>query len=164
MEEVWKDYIYNYQVSNYGRVKNKLTNKILNIATTKKRYCQTTVSLGSRNNYKIIRIHRAVAELFIPNPNNLPQVNHIDGDKTNNKVDNLEWCDNSHNVRHAYSQGLMIPTRGDLHGMAKLTAEEVNQIKKEYKPYSHDANMAKLAQKYNVSVGAISNIVTGKSW
>jgi len=164
MEEIWKDYIYNYQVSNYGRIKNKETNKVLKQVITKKGYCQTTVSLGQRNNYKIVRIHRAVAELFIPNPNNLPQVNHIDGDKMNNNVSNLEWCDYSYNNQHAYDNGLRRPTRGELHGMHKLTQEQVNQIRKEYKPHSHDANMYILANKYGVSVGAISNIVTNISW
>ena len=57
---------------------------------------------------KSYRTHRLVACAFIPNTNNLPQVNHKDGDKSNNRVDNLEWCDNSHNQRHAIDTGLKV--------------------------------------------------------
>lgn len=61
-------------------------------------------------NGKDFKIHRLVAKTFIPNPNNLPQVNHIDGNKKNNSVDNLEWVSRSGNVRHAYDTGLINST------------------------------------------------------
>lgn len=72
-----------------------------------KGYCQ--VDLGE----KTVKVHRLVALAFIPNPENKPQINHVDGDKTNNHVDNLEWCDNSENQIHAYSHGLSKPKTGD---------------------------------------------------
>lgn len=56
---------------------------------------------------KDYKIHRLVAQTFIPNPDDLPQVNHIDGNKMNNCVDNLEWCSQSHNIKHAYDNGLI---------------------------------------------------------
>lgn len=64
----------------------------------------TFVQLGQK---KQKTIHRLVAEAYLPNPNNMPQVNHIDGDKTNNCVGNLEWCDASHNMRHAHDNNLV---------------------------------------------------------
>lgn len=90
MAELWKDYIYVYQVSNLGRVRNKITNKIMAKKVNDRGYEEVNVTLGSRKLRKCIRVHRAVAELFIPNPQNKPQVNHKDGVKTNNAVDNLE--------------------------------------------------------------------------
>ena len=67
-------------------------------------YYKVTLSVNRKLHYRTV--HRLVAETFIPNPNNLPQVNHINGDKTNNSVDNLEWVSPRTNVNHAHSMGL----------------------------------------------------------
>ena len=91
-----------YQISNFGNVKSfityrqnkKETGKILKPFLVTKKY--QTVSLFSKS----YSVHRLVAEHFIPNPNNLPQVNHIDGDKTNNNISNLEWVTNRENSIH----------------------------------------------------------------
>lgn len=71
-------------------------------------YEEVNVTLGSRKLRKCIRVHRAVAELFIPNPQNKPQVNHKDGIKTNNVVNNLEWVTQSENIQHGFKNGLYI--------------------------------------------------------
>ena len=97
MQELWKDVVgYEglYQVSRYGNVKNIKTNKVLKISTHKGYQV-----LGLRKEDKIIRyfVHRLVAIAFIPNPNNLPEVNHKDENKLNNCVDNLEFCTHKHN-------------------------------------------------------------------
>lgn len=113
MKEIWKDiknYEGLYQVSNLGRIKNIKTQKILKNYTSVKDKYYLKVSLYLNRKFKNFKVHRLVAQAFIPNPNNLPQVNHIDGNKSNNNVNNLEWCDNSHNVKEAYRLGLIKPT------------------------------------------------------
>lgn len=117
--EIWKNidgYEGQYQVSNYGNVRG-LERKVSNhtgILTVKPKMLKQgknhkgypIVYLSKNNKQKTITVHRLVAIAFIPKIENKPQVNHIDGDKTNNHVDNLEWCDNSENQIHAYRLGL----------------------------------------------------------
>ena len=91
-----------YAVSELGQVYSHKTNQFLKPSFNLKGYPQVCLTLDGRRKKKTVKIHRLVAEMFIPNPNQLPQVNHIDGDKTNNRVENLEWCDNSYNQIHAH--------------------------------------------------------------
>lgn len=105
LNEEWRDiknYEGSYQVSNYGRVKSfKYKNeRILKYATTSKN-AYFFVILSNKNIKKPKTIHRLVAEAFLPNFNNLPMVNHIDCNKRNNKVNNLEWCTRNENILHA---------------------------------------------------------------
>jgi len=119
--EIWKDikeYEGLYQVSNLGRIKSMekksigksnslriLTEKILKCNVDAKGY--KFISLWKNGEKKrIVKIHKLVAETFIPNPLNLSQINHIDGIKSNNVVYNLEWCTASQNIKHAYDNGL----------------------------------------------------------
>lgn len=115
--EQWKHikgYELLYDISNYGRVKSLEKKSIMNNRTyhTKilkchidtKKYLDVDLSRNGESHRK--RIHRLVAEAFIPNLNNLPQINHKDCNKWNNRVDNLEWCNNSENQQHAFKNGL----------------------------------------------------------
>lgn len=62
------------------------------------------VNISKENKKHNLRVHKLVAEAFIDNPNNLPQINHIDGNKQNNRADNLEWCDSSYNIKDMYKR------------------------------------------------------------
>ena len=121
--EVWRDipgYEGLYQVSNSGHVKSmkrKYFNsgigrdyckaeKILTPRENKKRFGYFELSLHKDGKEKRFKLHRLVALAFVPNPNNYPQVNHIDGNKGNNSVENLEWCSCKYNINHALKTGL----------------------------------------------------------
>ena len=101
MSEIWMkiDGYENYAVSSYGNVKNISTGKILKPGNNGKGYLHVGL-YNSEHVGKTIMIHRLVACAFIPNPMNLPQVNYIDEDKTNNRVDNLEWVTSFDNINH----------------------------------------------------------------
>ena len=108
--EIWKDivgYEGHYEVSNFGRLRSNKPKfyGIMNPSYTNKGYVRYGLSLN--NKQIIFTIHRLVAIHFIPNPENKPEVNHIDGDKQNNNVSNLEWCTHQENMGHAKQNGLM---------------------------------------------------------
>lgn len=173
MKEIWKNvqgYEGQYQVSNLGRVKSlkrKLDNgrsvneKILNSSSKKKTQDgYLMVALAG----KTFRVNRLVATAFIPNPDNKSVVNHIDGDKENNRADNLEWATISENMLHAYRCGFKTAMIGEENPNAKLTREQIKTIRTEYVPYSQQYGSNALAKKYNVSNVTITNIVNHKTY
>jgi hypothetical protein len=180
--EVWKDiqdYEGVYQVSNFGNVKSldRIVNKPNGVSYMRKgKLCkQSKSNLGymtvgfTVNNVKVNKyVHRLVAESFITNINNYPQVNHIDCNKTNNRMYNLEWCTNSQNHIHASKNGLnklhlhRVVYSGEKNGRSLLTKEQVLEIKQKYIPYKYSAK--KLSKEYNVSESCITHILNNTSW
>ena len=173
--EIWKliqGYEGLYEVSNIGRVKSFQKNNsnksktdftIINPFIQKKGYFR--ISLSKNSCRKKYLIHRLVAQAFIPNPNNLPQVNHKNNDKSNNKIENLEWMTNLDNTKHAWKNGFKnrdCYPRGEKHYLTKLNNEIVKEIKQNYIPYKFGP--AKLSEKYKIKKGCIKNIIYGKSW
>jgi hypothetical protein len=106
---------------------------------------------------KSILVNRIVAWMFYPNPDNLPQVNHIDGDKENNAKSNLEWSSGSDNEKHAHRTGLKTG-RGSSNSNAKLTAEDIHQIR------ASTETPTQIAERYDVSRSTITNIIKRKTW
>ena len=123
MEEVWKPIEGTdggYEVSNLGRVMSKMQRNPRIMPQTIQRSGYHYVMLHVNNKPTCRRVHRLVAQAFLPNPANMKEVNHKDGNKDNNRADNLEWCTRSHNVKHSFDMGLKQPHR--------WTAEERKQI------------------------------------
>ena len=117
MKEYWKpidETNGRYEVSNLGRVRSMkqyygVIGRIM--PQTIQRSGYHYVMLHVNNKPTCRRVHRLVAKAFIPNPDNLKEVNHKDGNKDNNQVSNLEWCTRSQNVKHSFDTGLKQPHR-----------------------------------------------------
>lgn len=102
----------NYEVSTRGQIRHSSVNKSVKTYHDHNGYYSTELYKNGKRSDK--RVHRLVAEAFIPNPNGLPEVNHKDGNKHNNNVENLEWVSKSDNMKHAFATGLAKPSRGML--------------------------------------------------
>ena len=148
------------EVSNFGEVKSH--GKIIKGEITSGGYCRVHISHKGVQ-YKFL-VHRLVAEAFILNPKRLPEVNHIDGNRQNNSVDNLEWCTRSQNTSHAFKTGLR-NYNGCKNPHSKLTQSDVETIRRIYVRGKHcENNSYGLAKRYNVSPKTIQNVVNGNHY
>ena len=137
-----------YEVSDAGKVKSLITNKLLDCGLTTKGYKRVCLTKDCK--HKFYAVHRIVAEAFIPNLNNKPQVNHINGIKTDNRVENLEWCTNSENQKHSYDNGLK---------NKKLSKEDVEFIKTRYIPRDETYGTRGLGRMFNVTQSSIRYVL-----
>ena len=166
--EIWKiiEEHPNYKVSNLGRVRSLgfiMNNGHFRKGKILKLHDNTTRGYLRVNlNGKWKRVHRLVAQAFIPNPNNKPQVNHKDGNKLNNKVENLEWCTPSENLKHSFDIGLRKKQFGLDNPNTKLTLKDVEYIRKNYKAGSREFGGRSLSKKLNISRVTVSNIINDK--
>jgi len=181
MEEIWKK-IKNtnniYLISNKGRLKtlnwrNSGKEVIMKPAPDKKGYLRTVIIID--NKPKTIKLHRLVAETFINNPENKPQVNHVDCNKQNNMVNNLEWVTPQenflHSVEHLKQKSFVKNIGktsnlkhliGEQIGTSKLTIKEVKEIRNKFIPRVYTRKI--LANEYNVKESTIKDIILKKSW
>lgn len=113
---------------------------------------------------KNVNFHRIIAELFIPNVNHKPCVNHIDGDKLNNRADNLEWCTHSENTIHAYITGLETKRFGEKHHAHKLSENDVIYIRNNYKKRDKIFGAIPLGKMFNVDRTTILDVIKRKTW
>lgn len=172
--EIWKPikgFESSYEISNLGRVKSLARkvgtcyrrDRILSPRITKDGYLQVTLKSDGKQKYHAIA--RLVGMHFIPNPNNLETVNHKDGNKQNNNVNNLEWMSQSDQMYHAYALGLKKPKRGSDNIHSKLTNQDVKDIRQTYKRYCpNGGSSVALSKKYNVSHRVILLIVKNESY
>ena len=164
MSEEWRPiegYEGLYEVSSYGRVRSldryvktcyeayKLhKGKILSPAKDKNGYLKVNLCCNGKHN--TIRVHKLVAQAFIPNPDNLPEVNHKDEVKTNNNVDNLEWCDRSYNISYGTRTERQKKTNIQNGFWTGLSKEEYmkkyNQDRKEYRKKWYQENKDRICE------------------
>ncbi len=113
------------------------------------------VTMGRFGKTKRAFVHRIVAEYFIPNPHNHPIINHKNGVRTDNRVNNLEWCNYSHNSKHGYD------FNGRINPLRKLTTKQVSEIRENvfYSGYFISKNAKEYAKKFNVHLDTIRNVV-----
>lgn len=154
MQEVWQPVVgYEglYEVSDTGQVKGP--KGLLKTRPHPKGYAM--IDLYRHGTRKSFLIHRLVAIHFIPNPNQCSQVNHKDGNKTNNAFSNLEWCSASENNSHAIR---LLGLRGENRYNCKLTNEQVRSIRTDARPYRN------IAADYGIALSGVSRIKSGKEW
>lgn len=143
--------IEDYTITKKGEVINNHTKRIVKPQMNGKGYYR--VSIGGKLKF----VHRLVAEIYIPNPENKPQVNHKDGNKLNNCVDNLEWVSNSDNRKHAIENGLHLS--GEKCTYSKLTKTQVEFIRNHM-----DIPNVELAKLFNVHHNTIADVKMFRTW
>jgi hypothetical protein len=170
--EIWKDINGlegSYQISNKGKVRSltrvivwkdrnrKSTFKGGLVKTFKDKYGYLQVKLQTKNRQTGYSVHKLVATAFIPNPFNLPLVNHIDTDKTNNVVDNLEWTTPKGNTAHAVKNGV----HANMRKGKKLTPEDIPTIRRRK---ASGESPTKIAADYKIHRCYLYQIVNGSVW
>ena len=177
-EEIWKDVIGfedRYSVSNEGRVFSKVKNKLLNLSENQGGYLFFMAKKNGET--KNLLVHRQVAICFLAEPSQelseickqshhgLVLVNHIDGNKTENSVYNLEWTDGFGNMQHASENGLLSTLKGTEAAQSKIKDFNiVLSIRDEYIPRSKEYGATALARKYGVSRSVINGIILNKTY
>lgn len=168
IEETWRDVLgfeKFFRVSNFGRIFSKRTNRVLKTHIAKTGYEIFSTRLGGRDSVAIcFRVHRLVALAFIERPDGVVEVNHRDGVKTNNRVENLEWVTASRNTIHSLEMGLGVRPRLLRDGFsnskhAKLSAQDVLDIRGQYVPRDREVGARALSRKYKVHHSLIEDIV-----
>lgn len=170
-----KNYEGIYEINNLGVVKSLSRKKYCGHKNskpqlTKEKYLKNKidrlgyvrVKLSKDGKSSLKYVHRILALSFIDNPKNKKEINHIDGNKQNNNLNNLEWTTRSKNMKHAFELGLHKAKKGEENNKAKLTKNEVKEIRRLYKKGEY--TQTRLGEMFDVSSANINEIVNNKTW
>lgn len=149
------------EVRENGEVFSLLSNKLLKLHLSSGYY---KIAIYFPDGNKQYKVHRLVASKYIPNPNNLPCVNHKDGNKLNNHKDNLEWCTHQENSQHASTLGLMVQKFGEDNPQSKLTLEDVEYCRRVYIPRDKEFGGSALARRFGVAQQVMSKVLLNQTW
>lgn len=161
MKEKWRDVVGfegRYEVSDLGKIKRHETQRVLSPALTTKGYLTVTLYPAGGGKQNAL-VHRLVGAAFIPNPNALPQINHIDCDKTNNALRNLEWINDRENQRHAAQNSLK--AHGSANGNSKLKEKDIPLIRI---LLAKGFTQTRIAEQFGVHPSLIGDISRGQIW
>jgi len=152
----------NYRISSEGNLISLFYGKeTLRVPSKNKGYLQAVMCGGVLQDRKYCSIHRLVAEAFIPNPDSLPEVNHIDGNKWNNTVENLEWVTEKQNSEHACRTGLTPALKGTKNGNSKLTEKSVKDLRAKR---SEGWTYVELSKYFEIDKSTVLSACRNKTW
>lgn len=177
--EIWKSipgFEGYYEASNFGRIRS--LDRYVQLEGQYGRYTRfkpgkimtpkfdgrgmyLQVVLSKNGNHRKHLVHRLIAFTFIENPYNLPEVNHIDEDKTNNCVSNLEWCDHKYNNNYGSKA---TASRGQKNSQNKFSEDVIKEIRRIHKPGDPEFGTMGLSKKFGISPPHVSAIIHGKRW
>lgn len=163
---MWKEckVCNNYLISDDGEVMNKHTKKLLKQKLDKHNELNVGLSMGKRGLRKWIAVHRLVAEAYLPNPDNLPEVIHIDGNSINNEVNNLKWATSKERFTHSKSLKTIPDDSGDRSPNSKLTFSQIQYCRLMYKPKDRLYGCKALAKRFGVSKSTMSYVLNNKTY
>lgn len=163
MEEIWKPvagYEENYFVSNHGRIKSRFSDRERILIPHKGKYGHCRIQLYNEGSRIRSLVHRLVAFAFLPDAVQPSEVNHIDFDPTNNRVENLEWVTHQQNIMH--SRHRLSNIKGESHVHAKLSEQDVLSMRATYA--AGGTSFAKLAKQFGICTQQCHRIVRGERW
>lgn len=155
---MWIRILDNYEASDTGLIRNAKTGHEMKQYVSKDGYLRTQIAGKTRT------VHRLIACAFVPADSGKDFVNHKDGNKLNNRADNLEWVTRSENMQHAYDHGLKKAPSGTKNGRSKLTEEDVSFIRNHYIPGDEVYGAKALSEKFGVARQTISAVFCGQNW
>lgn len=174
-KEIWKTVpdFPNYEVSNCGNVRSKdrvsersgndakLKGMLLKTSVIKGGYHRVVLYSGSRNEHKQFGVHRLVAQMFIPNPDNFPCVNHKDENPNNNHVDNLEWCTHKYNSNYGTAIKRMVEHQ-DMKAKSEIKSPVIIQCDLEGNPLKFWRSAAECSRQTGINAAHILSCSIGK--